>query len=425
MAKKAGTTQGNFVSEWFGHRMYPEIVSTPEAVDDQGAERCPFLTSATGETRKCIKAEAAKGVCTISSLSNGPRQDWLVCPYRALNDELVSNSIRQLFSLPAGTQPFVTPAVTLKRQSVRDDIATRLGTGQPVFIYFDKKTSGELSIPPTPRSPEFSFDVTVVELHDQDGAPHIGRFGILEIQTMDFHGSYRAAVRNLREGLRMHPKNFGPSVQGSQWWLSEGVEGPNIANVFKRTFYQMMFKFQLGHHDRCAGCVLAIPQSVWDSWQRHLGAPELVAEADGTHSLLVPGKTRPTPCPAWIYVFDPDAGTGTTPSPIVVRHMIGTDAPSISHWALDVAPEAALSNIDAEAGMLAGLSRRLKLFWPELAKTVVVEVAAEAEPAAPGGKRRRSRRKREVSIESLEKRSDYAGPTEEAVHGEEPDEGED
>ena len=417
MAGPRSGPPGNFVSEWFGHRVYPGVVSSAESVADQQSERCPFLSAATNEHRQCIKAEAARGVCTISSISNGPRQDWLVCPYRALNDELVSRSTRQLFSVPAGVHPFVTPAVTLKHDDVRSDIAARLERRQPVFIYFDKKTSGELSIPPTERSPEFSFDVTIVEITAQDGAPHIGRFGILEIQTMDFHGSYRNAVRNLREGLRMHPSRFGPTVQENQWWLSEGVEGPNIANVFKRTFYQMMFKFQLGQHARCAGCVLAIPQSVWDSWQRHLGAPEMVAEADGTHSLLAPGRTRPDPCPAWIYVFDPEAQAGVTPSPIVLRQMIGTDAPSISHWALEVAPAAALSNIDSEAGLLAAMSRRLKLFWPELAKTVVAEVTVDVRSGAA------EPRQAEIPLPEIEAASGYSGPGGDAVHGEEPDEG--
>jgi hypothetical protein len=419
--KTAGEAQGNFVSEWFGHRVYPKVISTPAALADQQAERCPFLSIATGEERKCIKLDAAKGVCTINSVSNGPRQDWLVCPYRALDDDLVSNSIRQLFAVPMGVHPFVTPAVTLKRAEVRTDINVRLESGQPVFIYFDKKTSGELSIPATDRSPEFSFDVTVVELNSKDGLPHIGRFGILEIQTMDFHGSYRNAVRNLREGLRMHASNFGSTLQSNQWWLSEGVEGPNIANVFKRTFYQMMFKFQLGQHERCAGCVLAIPQSVWDSWQRHLGAPELKTQDDGTFSLLAPGRKRPVPCPAWIYVFDPDLDAGVTPSPIIVRKMIGTDAPSISYWALEVAPAAALSNIDSEAGLLAALSRRLKGFWPELARTVVVDVPVEAPTSTPLPKGRKSK-KRMVKIQSLESESDYSGPTDEAVRGDKPDE---
>lgn len=403
---------GNFVSEWMGHRVYPVIVSTATSIDDQRSERCPFLTAATGAERKCVKNEKARGVCTISSASNGRRQDWLACPYRALNNELVSNAIRRLFSLPTTSDPFITPAISLTRPTVRADVASRLSAGQPVFIYFDAKTGGELSIPSTDRSPEFAFDVTVVELITREGHPHIGKFGILEIQTMDFHGSYRNAVHNLREGLRMHPTRFGPTLQDNQWWLSEGVEGPNIANVFKRTFYQMMFKFQLGQHERCAGCVLAIPKAVWDSWQRHLGKPELVREADGTFSLLAPGRKRLNPCPAWIYVFDPDPQPNITPSPIVLDQLIGTDVPSMSHWALTVAPAAALSNIDAEAGLLAALSRRLHSVWPELAKTVTAEVGLE-QPVA----------RREVAIEKLEESSDYSEPSADAIKGEGPDEG--
>lgn len=413
---------GNFVSEWFGHRVHPAVVSTAESVADQQAERCPFLSRATNENRPCIKAANARGVCTISSLSNGPRQDWLVCPYRALNDDLVSRATRQLFGVPDAVDPFVTPAVTLKHSDTRVDVATRLEAGQPVFIYFDKKTGGELSIPPTDRSPEFSFDVTIVELVMKEGAPHTERFGILEIQTMDFHGSYKDAVRNLREGLRMHPSRFGSTVQENQWWLSEGVEGPNIANVFKRTFYQMMFKFQLGQHERCAGCVLAVPQAVWDSWRRHLGAPELVSEADGTFSLLAPGHPRPDPCPAWIYVFDPDATSQETPSPLMLRQVIGTDAPSMSHWALEVAPAAALSNIDSEAGMLSVLSRRLKALWPELARTVIAEVATDRPRRRPGSRAPKAH-VAEAPLESMEETSSYAGPGPEAVRGEDPDEG--
>jgi Restriction endonuclease NotI len=363
---------GNFVSEWFGHRVYPAVRSSPESIADQRSERCPFLSTATGENRTCIKAEASKGVCTISTLANRARQDWLVCPYRALNKEIVVGAVRQLFQVSLAIDPYACPAITLTKQDVRDDILVRLNAGQHVFIYFDAKMSGELSIPPTDRSPEFAFDVTIVELTLEAGAAHIGRFGILEIQTMDFHGSYRAAVRNLRDGLRLHPTNFPTTLQSNQQWLCDGIEGPNIANVFKRTFYQMMFKFQLGQHGRCAGCVLAIPQAVWESWHRHLGGPLLTPEPDGSFSLLAPGQKRSATPPAWIYVFSPDAAAVVTPSPIVVSKMIATDVAAMSHWALDVAPMAALANIDSATGMLSLLARRLKGLWPELAQTVTI-----------------------------------------------------
>jgi hypothetical protein len=362
----------NFVSEWFGYRVYPRVIPSAEAVADQRSERCPFLSEATGERRTCIKADASRGVCTISSNSNKLRQDWLVCPYRALSAEIVSGAVRQLFGIALPLIPFVVSAVKITKEEVRADLLSRLNSGQHVFIYFDTKLTGELSIPATARSPEFAFDVTIVELVLEEGKPHIGRFGILEIQTMDFHGSYKFAVRNMRDGLRLHPDNFPETLQANQNWLSEGVEGPNIANVFKRTFYQMMFKFQLGKHARCAGCVLAIPQSVWDSWQKHLGAPVLISEVDGTFSLLKPNEKRPDPVPAWIYVFDPDAHANQTPSPIKVTKIIGTDVPAMSHWALEVAPLAALDNIGGELGMLSLMARRLKKFWPELAATITI-----------------------------------------------------
>lgn len=364
---------GNFVSEWFGHRVFPTVRSSAASIADQRGERCPFLSTATGENRTCIKAEASKGVCTINTLaSNRTRQDWLVCPYRALNREIVVGAVRQLFQSAPTVDPYACPAITLTKQDVRDDVLDRLASEQPVFIYFDAKMSGELSIPPTDQSPEFAFDVTIVELTLGAGAAHIGRFGILEIQTIDFHGSYRAAVRNLRDGLRLHPGNFAETLQANQQWLLEGIEGPNIAKVFKRTFYQMMFKFQLGQHGRCAGCVLAVPEAVWESWRRHLGAPVLAPEPDGTFSLLAPGQKRPPIPPAWIYVFRPDAGAAATPSPIVVSKMIATNVAAMSHWALEVAPMAALANIDSSTGMLSLLARRLKRLWPELAKTATI-----------------------------------------------------
>ncbi|MBK3664896.1 hypothetical protein JJE66_27170 [Bradyrhizobium diazoefficiens] len=400
---KSKSDAGNFVSEWFGHRVYPSVVSSAQAIADQNSERCPFLSQATGEDRVCIKNVRSRGVCSVSCPSNGVRQDWLVCPYRALSPEIVNGAVRRLFGLPDQVDPFVTPAVNLVKEEVRSDIHQRLEAGQPVFTYFDEKMGGELSIPATDKSPEFAFDVTIIEITLQEGVPEIGRFGILEIQTTDFHGSYQHAVRNLKDGLRLHKSTFADTLQKNQGWLSDGIEGPNIANVFKRTFYQMMFKFQLGQHGRCAGCILAIPKSVWDSWDRHLGNPQVIAEPDGTFSLLKPGQTRSAECPAWIFVFDPDAASATTPSPIIVNRTIGTDAPSFSYWALEVAPEAAVSNIDAEAGFLASLSRRMKGVWPALAKAAVVE-----KTTAKG-------RKKKMPIQALEKDSDYDKPGPEAV----------
>ncbi len=416
-SRKVRVPGGNYVSEWFGHRVYPTVASSPNAISDQHSERCPFLSAATGEDRKCIKNPQSKGVCSVSCTSNGTRQDWLVCPYRALNPELLATATRRLFNLGEKADPFIIPAINLAKQDTRNDVVNRLNSGQSVFAYFDEKTGGELSIPATENSPEFAFDVTIIELTGRTPEPEIGRFGILEIQTTDFHGSYQHAVRNLKDVLRLHIETFVETLQANDGrWLSEGVEGPNIANVFKRTFYQMMFKFQLGQHDRCVGCVLAIPQSVWDSWQRHLGGPKLTAESDGTWNLLSPGKLRPNPCPAWVFIFDSDTCSPKSPAPIVMTKIIGTDAPSFSYWALEVAPAAALSSIDAKAGFLAVLSRRLKAVWPELARNAVSESPLES---ASGSERREKRpRKSKVSLQKIADQSAYAGPSENAVSSE-------
>ena len=118
------------------------------------------------------------------------------------------------------------------------------------------------------------FDTTLVEIVERDGALDIGKYGILEVQTMDFHGTYKYAVKNLTDALRLHGDQFHAVVRANEGrWISERIEGPNIANVFKRTFYQVMLKFELARKGAAAGTVLAIPQSVWDSWQPFLGAP--------------------------------------------------------------------------------------------------------------------------------------------------------
>ena len=138
-------------------------------------------------------------------------------------------------------------------------------------------------------------------------------------------------MKNLTDAPRLHTSDFHAIVRENQGrWISERIEGPNIANVFKRTFYQMMLKFQIGAHPSSAGCVLALPAAVWDSWQRHLGKPELTPQADGTFVLSRPKGLPPGHVPAWILVFDLDADSSLTPNPIILRSAIATDADSVA-----------------------------------------------------------------------------------------------
>ena len=148
-------------------------------------------------------------------------------------------------------------------------------------------------------------------------------------------------------------------------WVSEKVEGPNIANVFKRTFYQMMFKFQIGAHGQSAGCIFAIPAAVWDSWQRHLGKPELVPHGDGTFRLARPEQENGEYPPSWIYVFDLDLSGEITPNNVKLVKVIGTDAVTLSHYALDIAPAAALEEGASADRILASIQFRLAKYLPE------------------------------------------------------------
>ena len=232
-----------------------------------------------------------------------------------------------------------------------------------VVVYLQNKLGGEISVRSTPRSPELSFDITFVELLPADrGGAKVGTFGVLEVQTMDFHGSYRHTVQNLNDALRLHGSKFPGVLQENQRWLADRIEGPNIANVFKRTFYQMMLKFQLGLHPRSVGTSLAIPQAVWDSWQPHLGRPKLAPQRDGTFSLQV-RKPSTSSARAWIHVFDLDAEADTQPSPVVVRRSILTDTGSLAHYALEDVPRRAFAEDGAATSMVEAIQRRLSALW--------------------------------------------------------------
>jgi len=360
------TEKGNFVAEWFGHRVFPHVHRSHEALNDQGEHCCPFLSAAKLETTDCIKANASLGVCTISSESNGPRQDWLVCPYRVLESPLLFDVIDHLFGVQPSRHRIVLAAPTLGEKEHRKKVRDVARQGGSAIIYLQDKLGGEISISRTDRSPELSFDCTLVELREVDGQIEITRYGIFEVQTMDFHGSYRHAVKNLLDARRLHGSNFHQTLEKNQQWLGEKIEGPNISNVFKRTFYQAMLKFQIGSHDDCTGSVLALPVSVWDSWQRHLGAPELTLREDGDFDLQPPGRTSRKRPPAWIYVFDLDSSSKVSPNPVVVRKRIATDADAVAHYALKVAPEAAIGKGGSARKIPERIRHRLGKWWPDL-----------------------------------------------------------
>jgi len=118
----------------------------------------------------CVKAANSRGVCTISASSNGPRQDWLVCPYRALDDGLLGDMVCRLYGIPPLDPFLIRPVVVLADEAGRSEVLDAVhGVGR-VFVYFQDKLGGEISLSKTGASPELSFDITVVELLPADAA---------------------------------------------------------------------------------------------------------------------------------------------------------------------------------------------------------------------------------------------------------------
>lgn len=353
------------IAEWFGHRVFPAVASGPQASADQVSGRCPFLTQTVGETTACVKTANSRGVCTISASSNGPRQDWLVCPYRALDESLLTGMVRRLYGLDEEQEVLIRPVRALSDASIKAEVIAAAQERDPrrSFVYFQDKLGGEIGLSKTPASPELSFDVTVIELIAQgDDEPRVGQYGVIEIQTTDTHGSYKEAVSALTGGLDLLGADFHTNEHMSEW-AGRKVEGPNISNVFKRTFYQIALKFQITRRDTSAGCILALPRPVWDSWQPFLGAPELRQQSDGTWRLLDDTEADPSD---WIYVFDIGEGQGPNgaPASINVSLVIGTDAATLSRAAFDVAPAKALANGDGTDAIVSAIIRRLATYLP-------------------------------------------------------------
>jgi hypothetical protein len=276
----------------------------------------------------------------------------------------------RLYGMPALDPVLIRPVVVLANEADKAELVGAVRSGVRSFVYFQDKLGGEISLSKTGASPELSFDITVVELlaagagdvweAEGDFPMAIGKYGVIELQTTDTHGSYSHAVKALTSALDLHSEDFPEQLAGNPEWAGRKIEGPNISNVFKRTFYQVAFKFQVTKQDTSVGCALALPRPVWDSWQPFLGAPALHEQPDGTWRLLDDETSQPSD---WIYVFDIDTepGDGGRPAPIRVSLVIGTDAATLSRAAFEVAPAKAIAHggeLDAVAETIRRRIRR-------------------------------------------------------------------
>jgi hypothetical protein len=283
-----------------------------------------------------------------------------------LDQEMLRDAAHRLFDYGLSDDVTLTPASQLEDTVEVEKLRSWIAQGGSAIVYFQNALGGEIKLSKTDRSPEFSFDSTLVELtRRKDGGIDVGKYGIFEIQTADFHGSYRAAVTDLSDALRLHGDDFGKEMEKHPEWAAKGVESPNTANIFKRTFYQMMFKFQVGEHGTSAGCIFAVPRAVWESWQRHLGSPELSQQPDGTWRLADNDEEKTVPR-TWIYVFDTHVSVEEVPNRLSLWRVIGTNASTLSRYALEVAPEAALEAGSAVDRLKDTITTRLLKYLPEI-----------------------------------------------------------
>jgi hypothetical protein len=211
--------KGNYISEWFGQRIFPEVRLDSNAVSGANWSTCPFLSRVKRETTECIKVENALGVCTINSIGNSVRKDWLVCPYRVIDSEIVRGACAAIFGASPSLAPI--PISIINDEKGRTALNQSLFADGRAFIFFQDKLGGEISINGTPSSPEISFDIPVVELSQpQQDSLKIDRYGFIEIQTMDFHSrpSLRRTNRGHRsasKGLTSRTSSSAPSIRPS------------------------------------------------------------------------------------------------------------------------------------------------------------------------------------------------------------------
>lgn len=375
----------NYVAEWFGHIVWPaeKTDSSAAAIANQTGERCPFLSSATADEVLCTKKaredglEFRTGFCTASSPSTGIREDWLACPWRVFDEPftLITDAIRRIYGIPSEEDVLAFPVTRFGSSRVQAAVEAlnNPDAGAPRVFAFSSNPptlGGEVDIPETDRSPGNKVDVSIFEvLGTEAGGPHIGRSAIFEIQTADFHGSPLHAIRHLRRlGPPGGAAHYHAAIAANAVALGERVEGPNKANIFKRTIYQMILKIQMAKDEGCAGFAVVLPEPVWRSWERHLGQPVLVPDEDDTDVVRMrapdadDGDGLVEPEPAWILVFRIDRESPDSPKPLKIVKRIATDSAALIHYTFDAAPEAAIEG-GAMAAFTSTFRGRLIRYW--------------------------------------------------------------
>lgn len=242
------------------------------------------------------------------------------------------------------------PVTVLHLAEKRELISTGIRGGRArVFLFSGNKIGGEVDLPESEASPGGKIDISVIEVtavKPDSGEPDaFGQHMFYEIQTADFHGSPLHAVRKLRELLPTCAEpDYHRQLKLSPEVCGHRVEGPNKANIFKRTLYQLIVKIRLAQHNDCAGFVMVLPVPVWESWLRHLGRPPLQPVEGDLVRLTTPAEqSSDAPSRAWIFVFDIDRASSESPKPLHVAQRVATTWAALVHYAFEVASERAMA----------------------------------------------------------------------------------
>jgi hypothetical protein len=238
------------------------------------------------------------------------------------------------------------------REDQRQNLREALRSGARVFLFTAQKLGGEVDLPETDASPGAAVDMSVMEVTalDSSGKPATyGKHLFYEIQTADFHGSPLHAAKHLRDlcAAGEPGDDYHASLLDRVEVCGTGVEGPNKANIFKRTIYQMIFKIELAaRHADCAGFAIVLPVPVWDSWVRHLGQPTFQPIGDDATNVRLPqpeGADLGSEPVANIYVFDIDTASKEVPNPLRIVKRVSCSAAALAHYAFVVAAEKAMA----------------------------------------------------------------------------------
>jgi hypothetical protein len=136
--------------------------------------------------------------------------------------------------------------------------------------------------------------------------------------------------------------------------------------VFKRTFYQMLLKFELSKDGASAGTVLVLPESVWESWQPFLGRPT-IERVSGTEYKIVGADNKGYHgTNAWIFVFRLDETSADAISPVRITSKIRVSATDLLQHAFVAVPQNMLHWARTENALLNRIRERIRRAVPTL-----------------------------------------------------------